>query len=1048
MVVHLNVHTAYDLLHSTVEIDALVQRVKEEQQSAVAITDFNVLFGVQSFYKACIRNDVKPIIGMEISVTDGLHEVRAVCLAKDNTGILNLFKLSSRIQLKGVVHTPLNWLKQYETGMIFIFKAVQEGQQHFVKAVQDVYVCHESINCVKQVYIADVLYLNAEGVQHLEVLNAIEDNRKLPLETLRIQAGTANFKEEGQLLDIGIDPTLIAATHEIASRCNVDLSILRATMPKYPVDNKTSDEYLSELLQQKKTQFPQFDETYEKRLRYEFEVIKNMGYSDYFLIVGDLIQYAKSNGILVGPGRGSSSGSLISYVLGITEVDPIQYNLLFERFLNPDRVTMPDIDIDFEDTKRDIVIKYVVDKYGGYNVSGIVTFGHLNARAVMRDTGRILQFSEDDLKVVSALIPKRVGITLDDMMENEQFMSFIEADERRRKWFEIAYALEGLPRNTSTHAAGVIIHDQLLTDYVPLIQGDGTLLTQWTMNEVEAIGLLKIDFLGLKNLSIIHNVQNQVAAQFNQQVKLNDIPLDDEKVYALLSEGDTTGIFQLESDGIRNVLKRLKPNNFNDIVAVLALYRPGPMEQIPVYIDRRHGHKTVQYIHDDLEFILKDTYGVIIYQEQIMQIANQFAGFSYGEADILRRAMSKKDISVLLTEKSHFIDGSVRNGYDTQTAEAIYDLILKFANYGFPKAHAVAYAKIAYWMMYLKVHYSNIFYAAILSNQIGSEVKTKEIIDEVKKRSIPIYASDINKAHWYYRTYKDGILNSLGMIKGIGYKSVQEIIEVRKQGPFKDIYDFCARIPSRIATKALMESLINAGSFDSFGHTRATLLATLDLVLDVERAGDGEDSFLQSLGLSKKKDYIIHEEMSDMKKAEYEKEVLGFYLTHHPVETKFNSLQYLPLYRVMQQIDHHYMLIFIDGVRRIRTKKGQPMAFISGFDGIDVIDIVCFPEVFKKYESLIQDHAMIVVKGKFDKRNGKENYIADTLLEIETFRALIFENAKRIYIRKPLKDNMELDGGPISVIHFDGKETVLGTVTKEMIYTFVEIYSPEDIRII
>ncbi|UBH07938.1 DNA polymerase III subunit alpha [Macrococcus armenti] len=1048
MVVHLNVHSAYDLLHSTVEIDALVQRVKKEQQSAVAITDFNVLFGVQSFYKACVRNEIKPIIGMEISVTDGLHEVRAVCLAKDNTGLLNLFKLSSRIQLKGAVHTPLNWLKQYETGMIFIFKAVQEGQQHFVEAVQDVYVCHESIKCGKQVYIADVLYLNAEDIQHLEVLNAIEENRKLPLETLRIQAGTANFKEEAQILDIGVDPTLIAATHEIASRCNVDLSSLRATMPKYPIDNMTSDEYLLELLQQKKTQLPHFDETYEKRLRYEYEVIKNMGYSDYFLIVGDLIQYAKSNGILVGPGRGSSSGSLISYVLGITEVDPIQYNLLFERFLNPDRVTMPDIDIDFEDTKRDQVIQYVVDKYGGYNVSGIVTFGHLNARAVMRDTGRILQFSEDDLKAVSALIPKRVGITLDDVMENEQFMSFIEADERRRKWFEIAYALEGLPRNTSTHAAGVIIHDQLLTDYVPLIQGDGTILTQWTMTEVEAIGLLKIDFLGLKNLSIIHNVQNQVAAQFNQQVNLNDIPLDDEKVYALLSEGDTTGIFQLESDGIRNVLKRLKPNNFNDIVAVLALYRPGPMEQIPVYIDRRHGNMTVEYIHDDLAFILKDTYGVIIYQEQIMQIANQFAGFSYGEADILRRAMSKKDMSVLLTEKSHFIEGSIRNGYDAQTAEAIYDLILKFANYGFPKAHAVAYAKIAYWMMYLKVHYSNIFYAAILSNQIGSELKTKEIIDEVKKRSIPIYPSDINKAHWYYRTYKDGILNSLGMIKGIGYKSVQEIIEVRKQGPFKDIYDFCARIPSRIATKVLMESLIHAGSFDSFGHTRATLLATLDMVLDVERAGDGEDSFLQSLGLSKKKDYIIHEEMSDMKKAEYEKEVLGFYLTHHPVETKFNSLQYLPLFKVAQQLDHHYMLIFIDGVRRIRTKKGQPMAFISGFDGMDVIDIVCFPEVFKKYESLIQDHAMIVVKGKFDKRNGKENYIADTILEIEAFKAFIFEHAQHVYIRKPLKDNMLLDGGPISVIHFNGTQSILGTVSKEMMHTFVENYNPEDIRII
>lgn len=1048
MVVHLNVHSAYDLLHSTVEIDALVTRVTELKEHAVALTDFNVLFGVQSFYKACIAADIKPIIGMEICVTDGLKQLRAVCLARNNTGYVNLIKLSSRIQLKGVELTPLKWLSQYQSGIIIIFKSITESESHFTQGIESYYICHNSSLDAKKVYIEDVLYLESSGVQHLEVLNAIEENKKLPLEMVRIKAGTAYMKDDVQLIDLKIPQEYLDRTHEIADQCNVDITKHHATMPKFPVEGYSSDAYLMKLLQEKKREIPHFDERYEQRLRYEYDVITQMGYADYFLIVGDLIQYAKEHDILVGPGRGSSGGSLISYVLGITEVDPVQYNLLFERFLNPERVTMPDIDIDFEDTKRDQVIQYAVDKYGKYNVSGIVTFGHLNARAVMRDTGRILQFSDAELKKISTLIPKRVGITLDDMKMDEDFMRFINEDDRRKQWFDIAYALEGLPRNTSTHAAGVIIHDQLLTDYVPIIEGDSVSLTQWTMTEVESIGLLKIDFLGLRNLSIIRNVMDQVRIQFNQQLDLNTLPLDDPKVYTLLAQGDTTGIFQLESEGIRNVLRNLKSSHFNDIVAVLALYRPGPMEQIPVYIERRHGAQSVDYIHDDLKAILKDTFGVIIYQEQIMQIANQFAGFSYGEADILRRAMSKKDMSVLLTEKEHFILGSVNKGYDKQTAEAIYELILKFANYGFPKAHAVAYAKIAYYMLYLKVHYPNIFYTAILSNQIGSEHKTKEIIDEVKKRGIPIYAADINKAHWYYRTYKDGILNALGGIKGLGYKSVQDIIDARKQGSFKDIYDFCARIPSQIASKPLLEALIHAGCFDSFGHTRATLLASLDMIIDVERTNEGEESFLESLGLNKKKDYIIHKEMSDMKKAEYEKAYLGFYLTNHPVESRFKALQYLPLYKIAQRLNQHYMLIFIDEVRRIRTKNGQPMAFIKGFDGTDNIDIVCFPDTYRKFETVIQSHQMIVINGKFDSNRGKDNYIAETIETVESFMNRIYEEARFIYIREPLPESIILDEGEIQLIYFDRAQHVIGTVSKDKIKELVEYFNPEDIRII
>jgi DNA polymerase III subunit alpha len=492
---------------------------------------------------------------------------------------------------------------------------------------------------------------------------------------------------------------------------------------------------------------------YWKRLKHEYDIITNMGFEDYFLIVSDLIHYAKTHDVMVGPGRGSSAGSLVSYLLGITTIDPIRFNLLFERFLNPERVTMPDIDIDFEDTRREKVIQYVQEKYGQLHVSGIVTFGHLLARAVARDVGRIMGFDEITLNEISKLIPHKLGITLEEAYQNDEFKQFVHRNYRHERWFEICKKLEGLPRHTSTHAAGIIINDHALYEYAPLTLGDTGLLTQWTMTEAERIGLLKIDFLGLRNLSIIHQIINQVKKDLNINIEIERIPFDDPKVFELLSQGDTTGIFQLESDGVRRVLKKLKPEHFEDIVAVTSLYRPGPMEEIPTYITRRHDPSKVEYLHKDLAPILKNTYGVIIYQEQIMQIASQFANFSYGEADILRRAMSKKNRAVLESERQHFVDGAKQNGYDEYMSKQIFDLILKFADYGFPRAHAVSYSKIAYIMSYLKVHYPNYFYANILSNVIGSEKKTAAMIDEAKHQSITILPPNINESHWFYIGY-------------------------------------------------------------------------------------------------------------------------------------------------------------------------------------------------------------------------------------------------------------------------------------------------------
>lgn len=1049
MVVHLNIHSSFDLLHSTIRIERLVEKVKSLGQTAVAITDLNVLFGVQSFYAACLRAGIKPIIGMEVILTDGIDDCTTVLLAKNNDGFKNLMQLSSRIQLKKQFKINPDLLNQYADDLIIIYKKLDVHQAHFVLSDKDYYVSHDSKQDGRQVYIDDVRYLTPDGIVDLSILNAIDENKKIPLETVQLKSGTHYLKTDEILSDIGIDADAIQATHEIAERCNVNLE-KSSHLPKFPVPNEmSSDAYLLELLNKNKTQLPQFDETYEARLKYEYEVICKMGFSDYFLIVGDLIHFAKSNNILVGPGRGSSSGSLVSYVLNITTVDPIEHDLLFERFLNPERVTMPDIDIDFEDTKRDQVIDYVTQKYGKFNVSGIVTFGHLSMRAVMRDVGRILQFSESELKEASSLLGAGGFDSLEAAYEDDDFSRFVDYNERRKKWFQIAKSLEGLPRHTSTHAAGVIIHDQILTDYVPLIMGDDMPLTQWNMTEVEAAGLLKIDFLGLRNLTIIHNIMRSIKVQYGKIIDPERIPLDDEKVFKSLSKGDTMGIFQLESDGIRNVLKRLKPESLDDIVAVLSLYRPGPMEQIPLYIERRQNPQKVELPHEDLAEILSSTYGVIIYQEQIMQIANKFAGFSYGEADILRRAMSKKNHETLLAEQAHFVKGSMNNGYSEQVATRIYELILKFANYGFNKAHAVAYAKISYMMMYFKVHYPHIFYAASLSNQIGVENKTREIISEIKARMIKIYPADINSAGWYYKAQKDGIMMSLGMIKGVGYKSVIEITEERKKGPYTDIYDFCARIPKRVKSRALLEALIHVGAFDKFEQNRATLLASLDTILDVEKEAFGEMSFLESLGLNKKKTYHYHVEMSDDQKAKYELDYLGFYISKHPIESLFNKLQYLPLYRISQRANHQYILLWIEDIRRIRTKKGQPMAFVNAMDGIQQIDLVIFPVTFHKFETIIQTNRPLVVKGKFD--NKKETQlIVDDIISVEDFTERIHHSATQLFVRVPITNkDLISDAGDIQINYFEQNTAhPYGYIEKNALLTFMQDYQPEDIRLI
>lgn len=1065
MVAYLNIHTAYDLLNSSLKIEDAVRLAVSENVDALAITDTNVLYGFPKFYDACIANNIKPIFGMTLYVTNGLNTVETVVLAKNNNGLKDLYQLSSEIKINAIDNVPFELLQRFSDNMVIIFKHVNEEHRDIIEVFEsheDIYLDHKSLplNNKKHVWIQDICYQARQDADTISSLAAIRDNTKLDLIHDQEDFGK-HFITENEIQQQNINQDYLIQADSIAQKCEAELNYHQSLLPQYQTpNNETAKDYLWRILVERLKKLELNNAKYQERLKYEYKIITNMGFEDYFLIVSDLIHFAKTNDVMVGPGRGSSAGSLVSYLLGITTIDPIKFNLLFERFLNPERVTMPDIDIDFEDTRREKVIQYVQQKYGELHVSGIVTFGHLLARAVARDVGRIMGFDEITLNEISSLIPHKLGITLNEAYQIEDFKKFVHRNHRHEKWFDICKKLEGLPRHTSTHAAGIIINDHPLYDYAPLTKGDTGLLTQWTMTEAERIGLLKIDFLGLRNLSIIHQIMSQVKKDLGIQIDIEKIPFDDKKVFELLSQGDTTGIFQLESDGVRSVLKKLNPEHFEDIVAVTSLYRPGPMEEIPTYITRRHDSNKVQYLHPDLEPILKNTYGVIIYQEQIMQIASTFANFSYGEADILRRAMSKKNRAVLESERQHFIEGAKENGYHENISKQIFDLILKFADYGFPRAHAVSYSKIAYIMSYLKVHFPNYFYANILSNVIGSEKKTAQMIDEAKKQGISILPPNINESHWFYKPSKDGIYLSIGTIKGVGYQSVKVIVDERYQnGKFKDFFDFARRIPKRVKTRKLLEALILVGAFDVFGKTRATLLQSIDQVLDSDLNLD-QDGFLFDM-LTPKQTYEEKEELSDTLISQYEKEYLGFYVSQHPVDKKFGAKQYLTIYKLTNAQNNKPILVQFDKIKQIRTKNGQNMAFVTLNDGISTLDGVMFPDQYKKFEHILSQNEMFIVSGKFDIRRQQRQLIINNLQTLMTFEEQKIANAKQIIIRN--KENiqkfdemiMQSKKNPDEIALYFYEETTkqmtsIGYINQKsaMLNNFIQSFNPTDIRLI
>jgi DNA polymerase III subunit alpha len=1032
--IHLHVYSAYSLLTSTATVEQLVRDARAKGFSALALTDRNVMYGSVAFYKECLRNSIKPLLGLTVDVVSPNLEHESfplVLLAKNNGGFQNLIKISSAVQTKSPEGIPVKWLKHYASGLIAMTPGTQGEIEYYLsngereKALQ-------TVDLYKQIFGRDNFYLSIQDqglpgqkelvsqlarlgvetstplaasnqVHYLEkedsfaqeCLLAIKNGEKLQDDS-REKLGSSEFylkraKEMGELFSEY--PEALENTLKIAEDCNVMLDFETRHLPKFPVPpGKNADGMLEELC------FQGLEERYGKpspkhldRLKYELSIIKKMNFSDYFLIVWDFIKYSREKGILIGPGRGSAAGSIVSYVLYITDADPIEHNLLFERFLNPERISMPDIDIDFPDNRRDEVIEYVASKYGELHVAQIATFGTLAAKAAVRDVGRVFGLNSKELDRLSRLVPSRLGITLKDAIkESAGLREFIEEASKNKRILETAIKLEGLPRHTSTHAAGVVISEQPLTNVVPIQSGQSKVfLTQYSMDHLEEIGLLKMDFLGLRNLTLIDSILHSIQQKTRRKLDIHDIPVEDKETFEMLGRGETTGIFQLESDGMRKVLMRLGPTRFEDIVAVNALYRPGPMENIPLFIDRKHGRQPIDYYHKDLEPILGDTYGVIVYQEQIMQIASQMAGFSLGEADLLRRAVSKKKKEVLDQEREHFVNGALKKGYDTQTANLIYDLIVRFANYGFNRSHAVAYSMIAYQLAYLKAHFPLYFMAALLTSAIGNDVKIAQYARELQQMEIKLLPPSINKSAFSFQPEGDGVRYSLAGIKGVGIASLKEIFQARRNQHFKDIFDFCIRVPQKAASRKVLEALIYSGAFDEFGLDRAVLLATIDVAIEhaqlVAPDDTGQIDMFAEAEFSLKPKYTEVDPMRIEDKLSLEKDVLGVYLSKHPASIYEKEFKAAGVKKIASKSSGSKVRlgVYITEEKKIRTKKGEAMSFLTISDASGETDAVVFPSVYKQYGHVLGQGKMALLEGKFDEREGKSQFIVQQVLDLE-----------------------------------------------------------------
>ncbi|MCK4781923.1 DNA polymerase III subunit alpha [Candidatus Parcubacteria bacterium] len=1047
---HLHVHSHYSLLDGLPKIDEILDYVKQNDMDSVAITDHGVLYGAVEFYKKAKKAGIKPIIGCEFYMAfERMEQKRPnidnkkyhlVLLAKNEIGYKNLVKLATKAHLEGFYYKPRiddELLEKHSEGLIamtaclrgkipqlIIAKKINEAEklalkyqkifgkdnfyleiQHHPNLPNQKIANHGLILLSKKLNIPlvatnDCHYLKPEDAEAQDILMLINTGAK-PNDPGRLTMKSDDFSmhTSEKMKELFKDtPSAIENTQKIADACNFEFKLGETKLPYFEVpDKKTSNEYLEELCEQglEKRKLEKTKELAD-RLNYELSVIKQTGFASYFLIVQDFVNWSKQNRIVVGPGRGSAAGSLVSYLLNITDINPLKYDLLFERFLNPERISMPDIDLDFTDWRRGEVINYIAEKYGKDKVAQIITFGTMAARAAIRDVGRALSYDYNYCDRAAKMIP--IGFNLNQTLEKiSEFKQFYQTDPQATKLIDLAKKLEGVARHASTHACGLVISKEPLTETVPL-QNSGknneNIVTQYEMHSIEDLGLLKMDLLGLKNLTIIEDTLSRIYKVQDKSIKIEEIPLDDKKTFEILQKGQSTSVFQLESDGMKRYLKQLKPTEFEDIIAMVALYRPGPMQFIPDYIKGKHGKKKVEYLHPKLEPILGKTYGIMVYQEQLMQIAQQLSGFSLGEADVLRKAVGKKIKKLLLEQKEKFVGGGINNGIDKKIIEKIWEWILPFASYGFNRSHAASYAMIAYRTAYLKSHYPVEFMAAVLTSERQDIEKIAFLIEECKRMEIQVLAPDINESFKNFSVIpeRNKIRFGLLAIKNVGYNIVETIVKERKaNGHFDSIQDFISRVDSKDLNKKSLEALIKTGSFDKF-EERNKLLQNLEKILEWNREArknkaNGQKGLFDSMKSGNNNlNLSPAPPLPKKEKLNWEKELLGLYISSHPLEDfkKIFEKTVLPLAKITQDVTGKIVKVggIISSMKKIITKTGKPMLFVKLEDQTSRIELVVFPSIIENNPNIFQENKIVIIKGKVDNRDGVPKIICNEIEEV------------------------------------------------------------------
>lgn len=1054
--VHLHSHTEYSLFDGISRIGELVSHVKEMGQTALAITDHGVMYGAVYLYKECIKQGIKPIIGCEIYVTRGSRFDKSgngkeklahlILLAENNEGYQNLIKICSKAWTEGYYHRPRadhELLEKYHEGLIVtsacvggeVPQAILNGDMDEARKVIEFYINTfgkdnyfleiQNHGLPEEAAVRPVLaslakeyglglvatndfhYTKKEDARSQEIKLCISTGKTLDDPYHFHFANDEFYCKSGDEMRaiLGNFPGAIENTRVIADRCNVELTFGEHKLPSFDVpEGETAASYLRKLCEKALPErYAVVTDKERSRMDYELGVIDKMGFSDYFLIVMDFIHYAKSHGIPIGPGRGSAAGSIVSYLLHITEVDPLRFDLLFERFLKPARVSMPDIDTDLCYRRRGEVIEYLARKYGSDQVAQIITFGTLAARAVIRDVGRVTNMPLREVDRIAKMVPVGPGVTLKKTMEgSREFRDLYDSDTTVHCLIDHCLDLEGISRNSGTHAAGVVICSKPVEEYVPIqLTQDGFIQTQYEKDQVEQLGLLKMDLLGLRNLTVIHDALEMIRENRGIDLDINKIPSEDEETCKMLCDGDTIGVFQSESSGFTSLLMQLHPERFEDLIPMVALYRPGPLGSgmAEDFIKRKHGKIPVEYPHPSLEPILKETYGVILYQEQVMQIASVMGGFSLGQADMLRRAMGHKEPEILQQNRETFVDGAVANGVDDRTANYVFDLMVHFAGYGFNKSHSVCYGWIAWQTAYLKAHYRPEFMAAMMTCYNGDRDKVSRYISDTRRAGVVIAAPDVNLSEAYFSVKGDKILFGLDGIQNVGEGAVRSIIEARKQGgPFKSLSDFVERADNRGLNSRACESLIRCGALDSLGANRSQLLAALPEALGDAQSIRNERASgqLNLFGGEETPETIVYPDLPDMdpkEKIEWERKLLGFYVSGHPLDSYKEQLKACtPLYHLTaegNQYDGRMVTIggTISRIKGTMTKKGQPMGYVTIEDYDGEVETVVFPSVWETVRPILAEDAAVAIRGRVQANERDVRVLAEEIIPLDKLRA-------------------------------------------------------------